>query len=60
MARVKSIFGGRKRLEAGVGGGAVESFTMVEESDRKVSLRIQTKLAHSQSHDYLHALCCQG
>lgn len=36
MARVKSIFGGRKRLEAGAGdGSAVESFTMVEESDRR-------------------------
>ena len=31
MARVKSIFGGRKRLEAGAGdGSAVESFTMME------------------------------
>jgi len=57
IARVKSIFGGRKRLEVGVGGGgAVESFTMME---REIAgaLAIQTKLAHSQSHVYLR---CQG
>lgn len=60
MALVKSIFGGRKRLEAGAGdGSAVESFTMMERAIAG-AFAIQTKLAHSQSHVYLRSLRCQG
>ena len=55
MARVKSIFGGRKRLGPGADdGNAMESFTMVA---RVIAGAIQTKLPHSQSHVYLR---CQG
>jgi len=60
MARVKSIFGGRKRLELGVGGGGtVESFTMMERGIAG-AFAIQTKLAHSQSHVSTICVRCQG